>query len=434
VVDQIEGEFAEEVANFQWPRRNTQAVLQSLEVHADLVSVGEAPPAGAVSAATQQLLAQLPDCALRGDASFDDLVDKVVDALAGIRNPKANPGYPWCIEYTRADEVLQNDVVLLVCCAVTRLIELRDDELTLPLLVRVFIKNEPHSQQKIEEGRRRNIKNFSLDYLLVQLVLYGQLSEVLLEQFPKPGWFNCPGMGFIDEHFMFVDAKVRNLSRGGQPVSTDVKAWEYSVSSGGGFLTAFDLVSQIHMLARRGGVWKGILERIHRMEAKPLLLAPDGTVFMFMLVNNLVWSGRFMTAHGNTLMRRFLACVVQRACGGRGDAIAMGDDCVETLVDRRRQLECYARFGFAIKAFNPSPGAFEFCSHLYENGVGKFLNIAKLVFRMVHREFNVSEFMCDANLLRHNPVEERRMVFAYLSRAGWFPDQAAGTAREILEI
>jgi hypothetical protein len=272
-------------------------------------------------------------------------------------------------------------------------------------------------------------------------VLFADLVTALVSNYPNPESTYCPGMGSSDSDHEIIHAKaarLRALSPHGRTVSNDVSRWEYAV---GYWLARFDLRCQLYMRGvTEEDPWGRMLVRYHRAEAQPYLKVPGGELYCYTGVCNKVWSGRFLTAMSNSIMRRALGLVVSyETCdklgiARTGDCITMGDDAVESEINVEIQRSLYAHYGFTVKHSDVVSPNFDFCSHIYTGKAAIFSNTAKMLYRLLRRDYEFNEFQQCMELIRHNTKEERREVFDLLFRVGWLDASSVGTALEILRL
>lgn len=214
-------------------------------------------------------------------------------------------------------------------------------------VVRVFVKNEPHSAKKLAEGRLRLIMNPSLTDILVDRILLEPLARAEVAV-----WDTIPskaGMGLDDP-------SIERLRAGLPPslFSSDAKAWDFTVPE-----------------------W--LMDAAAEVEVRQYGLDPTSDAFHLcfassVATNRKVWSlangilyeqltpgiqesGSRMTACRNSKMRVLLAL----ACGADA-CFAMGDDALEVWPNGFN-ADAYQACGFTVELPElPSGVEFEFCS------------------------------------------------------------------------
>lgn len=153
----------------------------------------------------------------------------------------SSPGYPWNLIATQNQEVMATNGSMIWGEVERRMeIQLRiyDDifkmspsELVKNGIcdpVKLFIKNEPHSQKKIQSGMLRLISSVSLaDQLLTRVICMRQ------NKMEIANWETCPskpGMGLHDEGIRKIEACMQEILDGGDRImATDVSSWDWTV-------------------------------------------------------------------------------------------------------------------------------------------------------------------------------------------------------------
>jgi len=198
--------------------------------------------------------------------------------------------------------------------------------------IRTFVKNEPHSAGKLEEGRVRLIMSVSIVDQLVERLLSSELNSQEIAYFHRLPV--KPGMGFSKEKVDLVGAYLDNFS---ELVSSDVSGWDWSVSADE---LRFDAlrragaagVSTDHVYAR------ALLARSVCLR-RSVIAFSDGTM-LAQRWDGVQKSGSYNTSSGNSWIR-----VAAALFSGAGDVCAMGDDCVDDGTD----LEKMALLGHPLK-------------------------------------------------------------------------------------
>lgn len=218
--------------------------------------------------------------------------------------------------------------------------------------VRLFVKNELHSQSKMEEGRMRLIMATSIVDQLVERVLHGAQNRLEIQQVAE-GKMECPsmpGMGLHDEGLRYLIARVRRFFI---PVSTDVSGWDWGVQ---GWMLDMDVECRVRLTGA-----DYTLARIMRARQSCLglsvLVASDGVVY---LQNHpgVMKSGSYLTSSTNSRMRVMLSQLA-----GVDAIMVMGDDAVEEYTPGA--VNAYAGLGVNIKMYQSSSlsEGVEFCAH-----------------------------------------------------------------------
>lgn len=374
-------------------------------------------------------------------------------------NGEASPGVPYVSLGRSNSEVMQNHQGLvwdLVRCRLEALCVVQCGHMPAEELVkqglcdpiRVFVKNEPHSEGKLKDGRYRLIMSVSLVDQLVERVLSSEQNSREIASFDRLPV--KPGMGFSKTK---IDANGAYLDTFERLVSTDVSGWDWSVS---GDELLFD--------AKRRSVAAGVPEdspyaRALRARAvclsRSVISFSDGTM-VAQRFDGIQKSGSYNTSSGNSWIR-----VAAAVYSGASKVCAMGDDCIDDGCD----LEKMASLGHPIKdcsrvdASHPSwqeevslwpsemrddvrrvlerhswmpydaslvPVA-DFCSHWWctrprdRSWVIRYRGFNKSLFRLAQIKQNKREHLCEfLGLMAGSPATPH--CVAALLDEGWFDD------------
>lgn len=198
--------------------------------------------------------------------------------------------------------------------------------------IRIFVKNEPHSSKKLEEGRVRLIMSVSIVDQIVERVLCSELNSKEIASFHRLPV--KPGMGFSQEKVDLVGAYLGSF---GELVSSDVSGWDWSVS-------AAEL--RFDALRRVGAAGVSVDHPYARaLLARSVCLSRSVIAFSDGLMLAQRWdgvqkSGSYNTSSGNSWIR-----VAAARYSGAGCVCAMGDDCVDDGTDPKTM----AQLGHPIK-------------------------------------------------------------------------------------
>lgn len=249
--------------------------------------------------------------------------------------------------------------------------------------VRVFVKNDLHSLEKLAQGRVRLISSVSVVDQIVERVLNGAQNNREIEQWGSLR--SKPGMGLHDEALHSLADQIGRLTRRGRvrrgrgrtfekrgARSSDVSAFDWSVDQ-----WALELDARIRATLTGCGA------DMHLKRARCLGLAvfvfSDGIVWQ-QLTPGIQKSGSYLTSSTNSRIRAMLARLVGRRQAIKydkqnaedGEVMAMGDDCIETapwiapglsIEEEAEEIrECYASLGYTLKDWSDS---LEFCSYSF---------------------------------------------------------------------
>lgn len=288
--------------------------------------------------------------------------------------------------------------------------------------IRVFIKNELHSQKKVDAGRWRTIWSMSVVDQCVQRVLAAKQNQA-----EKTMWkdiFSKPGMGLHDEGLKEI---VKSLIRMKRPAGTDVTGWDMAIE-----LWALDWDAD--MRAMLAGFQPGdtMWKRSTRLMSISLLVFSDGFIAEQMSdYMGLIKSGAYITSSSGSKIRIMFSFCATGNIGG--EAGAMGDDCFEDLPvgwTKQQLVEAYARLGLNIKVVETfeHDGAVEFCSYrFFPDGTYQPCNVTKKVLNFFYRWPAMEDYKYRretlANELRHCPgkdqaLEKLDVVCRFMSERG----------------
>lgn len=222
---------------------------------------------------------------------------------------------------------------------------------------RVFVKYEPHTRSKLEQERYRLISSVSLVDQACQRLLHGELNNLEINS-----WTSCPskpGLGLsTDEALYEVATQIASIHN---PAEADVSGWDISVQD-------WELLADSHMrciLYHNDPLWNSMII----MDTLMLIVTPyifsDGTlIYPTDATFGVQKSGSYNTSSTNSRLR-----VLTTALVGSDNAMAMGDDCVES--ETSHAIEKYKQLGHNLKFYTrktPSDTDVEFCSHIFKFG------------------------------------------------------------------
>jgi len=226
--------------------------------------------------------------------------------------------------------------------------------------VYVFIKDEPHKQEKLDAERYRIISCVSILDTLVERVLYTLQNKAEID--------HCdfipfkPGMGLHDDGKKSLFEWFLKCSDQYQPASTDVSAWDWSVTD---WMLEDDATYRVMVAGGEGSGWEKLVYAQHYCISHKVFVLPSGEMFG-QTEGGVLPSGCFNTSPTNSHMRHILASHVQIGLNGfvdwtRNEGAQMGDDAVERYVDG--MFEEYVALGFTVKGVAKHPvGEYSFCS------------------------------------------------------------------------
>lgn len=338
-----------------------------------------------------------------------DVTAKILDSV----NKQASPGYPWVQLAKKNIDLLGNDSAYMydVCSEVRARLELLSTHSTDlqaklhvdPLYavrnglcdpVRVFVKNEPHSERKAAVGRWRIICSVSLvDQLVEKYIYWAQ------DQAEKESWQRIPskpGMGLdLDEDLdsLFRYARDNGLTRGSDASGFDISQPAFLVRAEQRVREMLAIDATPDWLAASRNFTECMLHKV--------LIASDGTAFIRKVPGGMA-SGRFVTATSNSRARG----LIHTWCALRAEVepgfMAMGDDCLERPTLPRTEMEgtVFENFGVKLTDLEDNSEDFSFCSHRFTTNSCVPENVEKLLVK--YHSSQVKDFVgLEHSLLRH---------------------------------
>lgn len=368
-------------------------------------------------------LQELGSKAARGETlDWRPLVEAAVAALEG----DSSPGYPLMRLARTNEELLGTHKELVVGLAVARLQRLQGSDvaqlrrLTAGSLVeqgytdevRLFVKNELHSELKVQQGRMRLIASISVVDQIVERVLNGPQNRAEIDMWESIP--SKPGMGLHDEGLESLRRQLDGLGK--IPVSSDVSGFDWSVPQ---WMLDWDAKVRAQLCAA------GPLS--HMFEARAVCLGLSRFVFS----DGEVWdqitpgiqkSGSYNTSSTNSRLRVLLAWLCGVSYGYEGRCIAMGDDAVENApVSPEDLIDAYATFGFTLKEV--ARGDLEFCAYRFgKDGSLEPIRwhkmLASVLATSVRDEAHERDLLAALEYeLRHSRHRER--AFGIIRASGW---------------
>lgn len=363
------------------------------------------------------------------DAGIRLRVEAIVDG--GRIKSDANPGVPL-VDFAKTNGNVIEDfrgLLIELCCARLRL--WRDTphsyvlglspqqmiELGLADAVRLFVKNEPHSREKLDQGRFRLISSMSLINQVCERFLYTELNDREVDH-----WDVCPsaiGIGFTND--MNFDVWRRLYAVPGK-MQNDVSGWDFNVYC----WKAMDATevniqlkraSEMRANMMRNATW-AIMDKVFALSDGRLLITNEPGIMT---------SGSFITGQLNSKMRQ-LAKVhaalknfpdLERAPFG----MACGDDCIEQLVpgeSLEQRVAAYTWLGFRLTDVAEVDKSFEFCSHFYLGGsIAPLTTWPRCFYRLICNQPALDLMAQFKFELRHNL--ELGPCLEVLAAIGWIP-------------
>lgn len=343
------------------------------------------PPAG-LSEAIERVLDKYPKVE---NVLTHDLEKEVRECLTVVKLD-SSPGVPWVTWATTNGKLLEDHEELVVRVTVERLqLLLEADPELLRMLtaeqlvqqgycdpVRLFVKQEPHTTQKVLEKRFRLICSVSLPDQIIERILARRQNNYEIDH-----WEEIPskaGIGFTDDMVRSLWEQVKPLLEVGCLVETDMSGWDWSVQG-------WELDAEAEMRIRLGADER--MARLIRNRFRCLSLSvfclSNGRMFA-QVVPGLMKSGSYCTSSSNSRIRVLAAQLIGADC------VAMGDDSLETYVGDDLP-ERYRALGHRLKQYKRCADGFEFCSQLYQDGTAHPISWPRTFFRLLNQRNTKTE-------------------------------------------
>lgn len=351
-------------------------------------------------------------------------------AVAGLKKD-ASTGVPFCYAFKTNEELLdacgEEQLIEVVWDRLRQLaanpdlsslsaVELVDGGYTDP--VRLFVKGELHSTEKVQQQRMRLISILSTaDQVIERFLCAGQNRTEIdnWETIPSK-----PGMGLDDESLDSLRADMKSYVN---PVDTDISGWDWAVP---GWLMLLEAQVRVALAGcKPGSTYARLLVNRVMCLSLSLMVFSDGTIWE-QVVRGIQKSGSYNTSSSNSRMRVLLAYMA-----GAARACAMGDDCFEEYCEGAAAF--YSRH-VPVKAYKPakeSDGRMEFCSVMFNLGedgepyssTREVRQLATLLWKTPMRHADAEEliaaFCNDARHSNDYRFRSREAVEAMLARWTW---------------
>lgn len=308
----------------------------------------------------------------------------------------SGPGHPWvALGKTKGEImdryplVLAQEVIRVVTLwATTPRGTLPPDPVDLIRLglsdpMRVFIKSEPHGKDKIDTGRLRLIIMVPVHLVLAEMLIFGtQNNEEIAHWADIP---SKPGFG-LSEDLQIKKIWEEVTSRPEELAEADVSGYDFCLDD---YMFQLDAERRVRLAgASLDSLFANACFNAHFVMCRAVYCLSDGRMYK-QLHAGVMKSGRYVTSSTNSFIRVMLAHAV-----GAAWCIAMGDDSLESHVDGA--VEKYARYGIRIKFIRKvsrTPMKFEFCSHIFSQGVAWPSNPGKMLYNLLAQGFSERQML-----------------------------------------
>lgn len=312
-----------------------------------------------------------------------ELLDKYAQLILTVVNKRLNALYLYydtllCSDSSYEDNVEPRTLV----------------ELGLVDAMRVFVKGEAHSIQKIAEGRLRIIFSVGLIDNIVARVIgsKGKKQEI------SDSAYICskPGMGLHDEGLQTISSYIRSMAysepdKVKELYSLDVKGWDWSMTWTD-FKFDFERRKAL-TIGSEESCWSKVLYSHMYCMARKVLIFSDGSMVQ-QLVPGVMPSGWYWTSDTNSGVNVGIAFSAiykedqvpfKRKKYDSYKCAANGDDIIVSGLSSEIWTKHYSDFGKTmslcekVTSFN-----FEFCSTQFmENGFGYPVRIGKALYNLL---------------------------------------------------
>ncbi|QEM20965.1 ORF2b [Physalis rugose mosaic virus] len=348
-----------EIEQLGWPSRGSVAERDSLLLQASKFRATRAP--GNLKEAVDSLLKLYPKsraklCFRRGTFLHTDLLKQQIKETAQSSqiNKKASPGSPWARLGKTNQEVLSQHFDFLQERVFRRLHKLAgyDTEELMRMTpaelvreglcdpVRLFVKQEPHTEKKLHERRFRLISSVSLPDQLIERMLFGPQNELEIASWARIP--SKPGMGLSESsqaQSIWRELSYHHLSC--PAAEADISGFDWSVQEWelwADLSIRVDLCMDMH-----DGLRKLMVARFYCFMNSVFQLS-NGELFEQKLPG-LMKSGSYCTSSTNSRIRCLMGHII-----GSPWIIAMGDDSVEGFVENA--TEKYHSLGHTCKEYS----------------------------------------------------------------------------------
>jgi len=401
-------EYLPEVADYAMPDRNALTEKHSLFTNSG--KFVRAPIPEGLELAVERLVAMTPrfkrpGYILPGPSVPPSLVELIVENL----NPEANAGYPYCTQGLMKRDYCRANLKFVVDLVNMRLVKLRYfgwkrirkmkplERVKAGLCdpFRVIIKNEPHSIEKLSQGRERLVVCISAVDEIIDRILFTRPNKKLIGHFLVS--YSALGIGFDDEKIRQVWETFLKAPLG-EKVHSDMSAWEWSIQG-------WDHDADTEVILRTcDGLdddFEDLVRARNECTRMGVYVISDGSMFE-QTEAGVNKSGGYRTASLNTRTRAMNSLLV-----GANWQLCAGDDCVEMEVED--MVARYLRLGKRLKDKARADESFCFCSHEFTNGKAEPLNVVKAAYRYIVSEPSFEKLKQFAFVYQHSSKFERAL-------------------------
>lgn len=352
------GHISQFATSKEYPKGDPDEEVRSLIVHSEFYkrSCGlPIPERPRLDRVLMLLETAYSKCVHSIDDDFDSY-EAYLRALPRI-DRKSSPGFPYCREHTTNGEWLGWDGLKYDQFAVTRLwldVQRVFETNNADCLLRLFIKNEPHSIEKIQTGRLRIILAAPLHIQMCWHMVFDKLNDLEITH-----TYHIPSQQGIILPYGGWKTFMRQWRSRGYDVGLDKRAWDWTVPS---WLLKLDLELR-QRLARgnRKEAWLKVASELYRTTFEDARILMSSGVVYHQDYPGIMKSGCVNTISTNSHMQ---AMVHILACEDQGVSfeplpVCCGDDTLQCSW-QATELDKYEKYGAIIKT---ASAALEFVGH-----------------------------------------------------------------------
>lgn len=258
---------------------------------------------------------------------------------------RSSPGYPYCNEASTIGDWLQFDGVQ---CDPCRLDMLWSDVCRVMLgefdsIWRAFVKDEPHKESKVSEGRWRLIIMAPLAVQVAWRMLFSKQNNAEVEQA-----FSLPSQqGIIMPHGGWSQY-LRQWKSQGLDYAADKSAWDWSFP---GWALEDDLELRGRLVyGKDAGVWRTVARFLYEDAFRDTkIVFSDGSLFVQSAGWGVMKSGCYNTISTNSHGQLFIHYFYCLLTGERVEPLpaVCGDDTL--CAEKHTRASVYARMGVVVK-------------------------------------------------------------------------------------
>lgn len=320
---------------------------------------------------------------------------KVLEAILRL-DWQSSPGYPYCLNYTSNSQMFKVTDGKPDPLVVESIIDLVLDHIEKRTVdpIRVFVKPEPHKNEKILNGRFRLISSVSVVDQIIDHMLYGELNDKFIREFPhipsRAGWTPYGG------GWKWVPQN--------KVVAIDKSSWDWTVP--GWLLEAVEEVRA--NLTGGDDLWQDLSGWRYRSLFGHPVFVTSGGVFLRQNDPGVMKSGCVNTISDNSIMQVILHELVCLTLNiDPGEIWAMGDD---TLQARPADLSSYMRELSKYCIVKQAVEEAEFCGHVFQGDLVEPAYFGKHCFTLLHASPLVQADLCRSYSLLYHRSSRRDFI------------------------